>query len=160
MRRLPLACCSHSRGLLYPGLCWKDPAAPPFFYKRCTRSYSFRGRNICSWYDADRRSPVPHLLVKDFLFTLLLPQYPSLFEDFQSIFHTFRMRRLFLSAAVLATTLSLARGGAPSAGNCGPTSVPGVPGCWGTPVSPLHRPSVQIIILTMNRRVHMFLQVT
>ena len=70
------------------------------------------------------------------------------------------MRRLSLIAAMLATTLSLARGGAPSAGNCGPTSIPGVPGCWGTPVSPVHRPSPQIMILTMNRHAHMLLQVT
>ena len=28
----------------------------------------------------------------------------------------------------------LVRAGAPSAGDCGPTSIANVPGCWGTPV--------------------------
>lgn len=46
------------------------------------------------------------------------------------------MQPLFqIFAAALALIVSIVYGGAPSAGDCGPTSVSGVPGCWGTPVS-------------------------
>ena len=36
--------------------------------------------------------------------------------------------------AITAVT-TIVRAGAPSAGDCGATSIAGVPGCWGTPVS-------------------------
>jgi len=36
--------------------------------------------------------------------------------------------------AVLEAIYSSARASAPSAGDCGPTSIPNVPGCWGTEV--------------------------
>ena len=36
--------------------------------------------------------------------------------------------------AIFTTTICVALGATPSAGHCGTTSVPNVPGCWGQPV--------------------------
>lgn len=45
------------------------------------------------------------------------------------------MQRIFTATTLLAVVFSPIFGHALSAGDCGPTSITNVPGCWGTPVS-------------------------
>lgn len=52
-----------------------------------------------------------------------------------SSIHMVRMQRFPTAATLLAVIFSPIFGQALSAGDCGPTSIANVPGCWGTPVS-------------------------
>ena len=48
-----------------------------------------------------------------------------------------KMWDLLQMFTILATTIFIALGATQSAGDCGPTSVPNVPGCWGQAVMTL-----------------------
>ena len=70
------------------------------------------------------------------------------------------MGRFALAISLLLSTVSFVRGQAPSAGACGPTSVPNVPtifvsGCWGLDVSDVDM-VIGKSILTRSRVVHMW----
>lgn len=80
-------------------------------------------------------------------------------NHFQLTSQSTNMQLFLIIATVLSTIIYFAHGQDPSAGSCGPTSIPNVPGCWGTPVG--HSLSLDLIemTLTMIRDAHMSLRV-